>query len=69
MSAPRSYTITFSEPELQALVALIDAGLRHQGARAAKEAAVLLIKIEEASKVQPQLVPKDEQATMDVDAA
>jgi len=65
MSAPRSYTLNLNDAELQALVALIDAGVRHQGARAAKEAAVLLIKIEEASKPQPQIVPKEEQSSMD----
>lgn len=43
-------TLEFSEQEIQNLVALLDAGVRQGGIRAAAPAALLMAKIEEASK-------------------
>ena len=40
------FTLTLTEPELQALSGLVDAGLRASGLRAARDAAVLLDKME-----------------------
>ena len=42
-------TVTFTEAELQALVGLLDAGVRGTGIRSVKEAAILLAKLEEAA--------------------
>lgn len=44
------YKIELTQVEINALVSLIDAGVRHGGVRVAKDAAVLMIKIEEATK-------------------
>ena len=41
--------IEFTEEELQSLVGLLDAGVRATGIRAAKEAAALLTKLEDAT--------------------
>jgi hypothetical protein len=43
-------TITFTSEELQALAGLLDAGVRASGLRSVKEAAVLLIKLENATQ-------------------
>lgn len=43
-------TLTLTEAELQALAGLLDAGVKAVGLRAVKEAAALLVKIEEATQ-------------------
>lgn len=46
--------VEFTDQELQALVGLLDAGVRASGLRGVKEAAVLLDKLERAATVQPE---------------
>lgn len=43
------FTLELTEQELQALAGLLDAGVRHTGLRAIKDAAGLLAKIERAT--------------------
>jgi len=44
----KTVTITLSEPEVQALLSLMDAGVRHEGIKSATNAAVLMDKIQKA---------------------
>lgn len=48
-------TLTFNDQELQELVAMVDAALRHQGIRAAKPAAALLDKVEAAQEAERKI--------------
>ncbi len=44
----KNYTVTFTEPEMSALSALMDAGVKHLGLRSATDAAVLINKLSNA---------------------
>lgn len=54
-----TYTIQFTQQELQALAGLLDAGVRATGLRSARDAAALLVKLEAA---QPDAPEQEEQA-------
>ena len=62
--------IELSEQELQALVGLLDAGLKTIGLRGAKEAAALVDKLEAAAQVaQSNVVPIESTDEPEADAA
>jgi hypothetical protein len=44
-------SVTFTDAELQALADLMDAGVRHLGLNSVKNAAVILVKLEQAKEV------------------
>lgn len=52
-------TLNLTEPELQALAGLVDAGVRATGLRSVREAAVILGKLEEASGPISEPQPQD----------
>lgn len=62
--------LKLTEPELQALVGLLDAGLKTVGLRGAKEAAVLVEKLEAAAQAaQSNVVPMNSTDETEADAA
>ena len=52
--------LELSQDELQALVGLLDAGVKTVGLRGVKEASALLAKLEEAASALPEPPPEPE---------
>ena len=59
--------IEFTPKEIEALGALLDAGVRSVGLRSVKEAAALLVKIEAAVEEKPQLAEQIKRLRADHD--